>query len=500
MINIENDTNSTGLQPSFNYGQYNIGSLEITREVNALINGFKSVPHSEILPKLLEQIEPIDFREKAGLSQSEEKLQKKHYLICCIEEIIRVANCNAWGLGRYLSFIYVFNGSYWSLLTDSELEDFLGQAAFKMGVDKFESQYFRFREELYKQFLAMSNLAVISSKEDEVLINLLNGTFHISPKEQKLLPHRQSDFLKYQLPFTYNENAKAQLFQAYLDKVQPDRERQKILAEYIGYLFITPTTLKLEKTLLLYGTGANGKSVFFEVVNALLGPNNISSFSLQSLTNENGYSRAKLANKLLNYATEINGSLEAAVFKQLVSGEPVEARLPYGEPFTMTNYGKLIFNCNELPKEVEYSHAYYRRFLIIPFEVTIPENEQDKQLSTKIISKELPGVFNWVLDGLKRLLEQSGFSHSQIVEDQIELYKAQSDNVLAFFEDQCIQADAEGFMLLKDLYGEYRRYCIDDGYKPLSKGNFKRRLENKGIVFSRKNIGIVAGVVKNGSK
>ena len=84
-----------------------------------------------------------------------------------------------------------------------------------------------------------------------------------------------------------------------------------------------------------------------------------------------------IANKLVNYASEISGKLETSIFKQLVSGEPVEARLPYGKPFSITGYAKLIFNCNELPKDVEQTRGYFRRFLIIPFEVTIPEAEQD---------------------------------------------------------------------------------------------------------------------------
>jgi putative DNA primase/helicase len=75
----------------------------------------------------------------------------------------------------------------------------------------------------------------------------------------------------------------------------------------------------------------------------------------------------------------------------------------------MTDYAKLIFNCNELPKDVEQTEAYFRRFLIIPFNVTIPEHEQDKELAKKIIDNELSGVFNWVLSGLKRLLMQQRF-------------------------------------------------------------------------------------------
>lgn len=60
------------------------------------------------------------------------------------------------------------------------------------------------------------------------------------------------------------------------------------------------------------------------------------SYSLHSLTIDNGYFRAKLANELVNYASEINGNLEASIFKQLLSGEPVEVRLAYGQPFFET--------------------------------------------------------------------------------------------------------------------------------------------------------------------
>ncbi|MBA3766831.1 MAG: DNA primase, partial [Acidobacteria bacterium] len=66
----------------------------------------------------------------------------------------------------------------------------------------------------------------------------------------------------------------------------------------------------------------------FDVINALLGVENIANYSLTSLSHE--YHRAKLANKLLNYSSEISTRLEADIFKRLTSGEPVEARLPYG--------------------------------------------------------------------------------------------------------------------------------------------------------------------------
>ncbi len=68
-----------------------------------------------------------------------------------------------------------------------------------------------------------------------------------------------------------------------------------------------------------------------------------------------------------------------------------------------------MFNCNELPKEVEHTNAFFRRFLIIKFDVTIPEANQDKNLSKNIIETELSGVFNWILEGLDRLLIQKNW-------------------------------------------------------------------------------------------
>jgi putative DNA primase/helicase len=270
-----------------------------------------------------------------------------------------------------------------------------------------------------------------------------------------------------------------------------------ILAEYLGYLFIKPSTLKLEKTLLLYGGGANGKSVFFEVVNALLGGNeNVSNFSLQSLTNDNGYFRAMLANKLVNYASEISGKLETNIFKQLVSGEPVEARLPYGKPFTIYNYAKLIFNCNELPKDVEQTTAFFRRFLIIPFEITIPESQQDKELSKKIITSELSGVFNWVLEGLKRLLEQKKFTHSEAVEKQLEDYRLQSDSVQLFLIDEGIEKSVTETIEFSILFEQYKKYCTDSGYHFCSKKKFSERLKNVNFLIERRNSGLIVYVKK----
>ncbi|MCF8372402.1 MAG: DUF5906 domain-containing protein [Bacteroidales bacterium] len=467
---------------------------ELLKHISELATPSPTTSHDCILSELLSKIETIDFRDRAGLAD-DEKPKQSHFLIITIEEIISLAKKYDWGICRKHDFIYLYNGAFWKQIDTDDLKEFLGVASEKMGVDKFKARHHKFRDELYKQFMTLAILP--SPKESSnVQINLLNGTFEVLGGNIRLRPFDRNDFMTYQLPFEYDPNASAPRFEKYLNQVLPDIERQKVVSEYLGYVFINQQVLKLEKTLILYGTGANGKSVLFDIMNAIFGEENFSSYSLQSLTDDKGYHRAKLANKLVNYASEINGKLETSLFKQLVSGEPIEARLPYGQPFIMKKYAKLIFNANELPRDVEHTNAYFRRFLIIPFDVTIPDHKQDKELAGRIVQNELAGVFNWILEGMTRLLSQRKFSDCEAGNREIEEFKKQSDSVKMFMEELSYQPSVVDYISLLDLYREYLGFCNEDGYTRVKKTNFVKRLKSYGILVERKNVGNVVFISK----
>jgi putative DNA primase/helicase len=476
-----------------------IDSNSITKE--ELKNGVNKharievVPHTEILNNLLKQIKPIDFSLLANPRKEDGfKLNEKHLLVLTIGEILSVAKSNRWNLCKKHDFIYLYNGNFWSEIDNGTIQKFLGDAAEAMGVPRLSARFYLFKEKLFKQFLSDAFLPTPEISKGKVLINLLNGTFEVSPEGTKLRPFDPTDFITYQLQFEYDPNATAPLFQAYLNKVLPDLDSQRVLAEYLGYVFIKHESkvLKLEKVLLLYGSGANGKSVFFEIVSALLGPENLSSFSMQSLLNESGYYRAKLVNKLVNFASELNSRIgNNALFKQLVSGEPIEARHPYGQPLVVTDYAKLIFSTNELPKDVEQTDAYFRRFLIILFGVTIPKEERDSTLANRIIESELAGVFNWALNGLKRLLEQQQFTNCKLVEDTVEKYRQESDTVYLYLEEYDYKPSTIEHVTLKLVYEDYRNFSKNNGFIPCSARTFSERLRAHGYKVERKNFGNV---------
>ncbi|OZI09334.1 DNA primase [Siphonobacter sp. BAB-5385] len=514
-----------------------ISPQSLTQHIQQQLAPDKPVAHSEIQARVISQITAVDFESEAfpelaklkeqydnlesqlmnpdgsvntdkaldpirdqwrkvGKKIDKLKITKQHLIILSIEILIKVVTSKRMGICKHLSFVFLYNGAYWKETDKEAFQQFLSSVAEKMGVSRYVARYHKFIDELMSQFNKTTYLPAPEPTKGTERINLQNGTFEISPTGNGLRPFNPKDFFTYQLPFTYDPTAKAPLFERYLEQVLPDEESRMVLAEYMGYVFIQPDTLKMEKVLLLYGSGANGKSVFFEIVNALLGADNVSSYSLESLTDQSGYYRAKIANKLVNYASEISGKLEASIFKQLASCEPVSARLPYGEPFTVSKYAKLIFNVNELPRDVEQTHAFFRRFLIIPFTTTIPEDQQDKELAQKIIQAELSGVFNWVLGGLNRLLKQKQFTKCKASDEARLEYQKRSDSVRSFLEEENYQPSSLDEKPLKEVYDEYKAYCLDSGYMKVSLVTFSGRLTHMGYQSHKRNYGKVLFIAK----
>lgn len=451
--------------------------------------GVEIIPHELVLNRLLNNIVKINYRELAEIEPGVQ-INNRHIVVVTIEQILKTAKENNWSIRLAGGQLAVYNGAYWKLLTKDEVKSFLGEAAIRLGNDPTNSKYHRFKDELYLQFLSSSFISKILNKSERILINFNNGTLEVRPKgEYVFREFRENDLLFYQLGFNYDPLANTNLFDKFLNKVLPNLEQQMILSEFLGYVFIRNSVLKLEKSLILYGNGANGKSTFFEIIYGLFGKENISTFSLQNLTNETGYFRAKIVDKLLNYASEISSKMDSSVFKALASGEPVEARLPYGEPFQMEDYAKLMFNTNELPRDVENNTAFFRRFIILEFAQTIPENERDPKLASKIKETELPGIFNWIIQGLNRIISQQGFTKSILADKALENYKLQSDSVYLFISESDIEPGNNEIYSLQDLYLKYKTFAYLNGYKYCSNKKMKDRLTNYGFQFDRRSNG-----------
>ncbi len=461
----------------------------VRTHARALLTPSSTIAHDDVFDAVLERV-PVKFDFPAAANVTDAaKLSKRDQIVLCIEQIVKAAFEAKVGICRHHDFVYAFNGEFWRRCDEDHLMQFLGKAAERMGVPRLAAKFYATRESLLRQFRADAYLPTPKRKDGVTLLNCRNGTFEITDQQQRLREFRRDDFLTYVLPFAFDPKATCPKWDAYLARVLPDESRQKVLAEFIGWCF---TDLKLEKALFLFGDGANGKSVFFEVMTALLGAENVTHYSIASLADDRGYQRAKIADALLNYASEIGSKVESEHFKKLVSREPVEARLPYGQPFLLTRYARLAFNANELPRDVEHNAAFFRRFLVIPFDETIPAKEQNKTLHTEIIRDELPGVFNWVLEGLRRLLKQKGFTPCDAAEKAVEAYRRESDSVAMFLEEEGFKpsCDSTVYESLVSLHRAYREFCKDAGYIATGRIKFSKRLKSLGYTSERATSGM----------
>lgn len=451
--------------------------------------------HSAILELIIKDFREIDYAEEANLDDPS-KLQTKHIVVTTIEKILEQAKLKNLDLCISDGYFYAFNGQFWDALSREYIKHFLGRVAEKAGVSKFTARYYSFKGKLFQQMLSEAQLIKPYENNSVVLVNLKNGTLEISPEGTTFREFRSSDFLKYRLPFDYNPNATAPMFTEAFNMVLPNTVCQMVLFEAIAYAFVRTSFLKLEKAIVLYGSGANGKSFIYDLTNALLGPANISNYSLDNLLDSKGYHRAMLVNKLINYSSEMNGNIEADMFKQLASGEEVECRQIYCQPTTISNYAKLFFNTNTLPKGgLENSPAFFRRFKIIPFNITIPEEKQDKRLAQKIIaSGELSGIFNCVLEGLHRLLKNEGYTESDEINAELTKYKTESDNVKLFLDDANYVESVDHYISVKQLSNLYTEFCKEGRYRPLNHLNFVKRLRALEVRIEKRNTGLVAFV------
>lgn len=302
-------------------------------------------------------------------------------------------------------------------------------------------------------------------------INLKNGRLDWAKRELK--PHDPKHFDIVQLPVNYDPEAKCPNFDKYLSTTL-DSEVATLAEEVYGYCLIPST--RFEKAIMLVGAGSNGKSVFLDVLQYLLGEKNISNIELQELE-ENRFKAAGLLGKLANIFADLSSKAmkSSSMFKTLVTGDRVTAERKFGQPFEFNNYAKLLFSANEPPRNSDKTFAYYRRWIIIPFTRTFDKGTADRGLRNKL-QAETAGILNKALDGLHRLVEQGEFSQPPQTLKALEAYQTHNDTAAAF-ANEMTEESLVGKVAKQKLYEAYRDWCTDQGIHPVSQRKLKDSLQ-----------------------
>lgn len=430
-------------------------------------NGCSSSSNVEqVILNLLDKMKPL---EDGVLETSKELIVK------IVEHIKIIAKQNGIFFKSTDFGSYTYGGTHWEKVEDYYITILLRETMLKCGVGKVRGTHFKTLGEALNQFKTSFISPPLEHLKD--LINLKNGTFNLITGE--LQKHSHKNNFTYTLNYEYNPEANCPMFLSFLDRILPSKSLQAIIQEFAGWIF---SDLKLEKALILYGTGANGKSVLMEILSEIVGRDLVTSFDLESLTDVDSSSIYPYSQARLNICTDISPKMkDTAIFKRLVSNEPMEARILYKGYIPVYPNTKLIFSMNSLLDTNDMSDGFFRRCLIIPFNQTIPEWERDKLLAKKIISSELSGIFNWVLEGRKRIEKNQSFTESSAIEDILDEYRLKSDSVASFLEITGYIQSKKYMIGFKELYEAYITYCYQNGYISESNKSFGKRLDEIGF-------------------
>lgn len=382
--------------------------------------------------------------------------------------------------------LYSHQTHYWKRIDDKIINHLLIAIAEKSGIPRKEILRLKAMKKLREHFDEQARIITPEAKPDVATINLRNGTFVVSPDFIGLREHRYSDYNLYILDFDYDATAQCPSFESFIEKALPENNARLALAELFAYPLARG--LKLEKAGVLQGPGGTGKSTLAEIIISIYGEENVCSYTLSNLCSNSAsssYNRADLKNYMFNYSSEMGSEkCEFNLVKKLISREPIEARYPYGKPFILRDYCPTFFNVNNLPL-MENTSAYWRRFMAFPFCNVIADKNQDIDFAKKIIERERPGILNWILSGLTRLMSNKRITYSQLCEDTKKRLRRESDSVISFIDDMNYEKSTTEFTLSREIYVAFCKYCEDSNLHSLSRNKFYNRLTEIGIKVDR---------------
>ncbi|MBO4639321.1 MAG: hypothetical protein J5710_06145 [Treponema sp.] len=332
--------------------------------------------------------------------------------------------------------------------------------------------------------LKMSKDIKVSDDEldtDNYLFNVNGITLNL--KNGKGFPPEPKNLITKKSKFVYDKEAKCPTWNLFLMQIfNQDKDLIRFVQKAMGYSLSGDVT---EQCLfILWGTGANGKSTFLNVLQELFGDyactTGTETFMKKTSEQSNDLARLKGIRLVTTTEVEQGKSLSESLIKQITGGDEITARFLYGEYFSFKPTFKIFMATNHKPKIRGADNGIWRRIKMIPFTVTIPPEQRDKTLTEKLIT-ENSGILNWLIQGYA-MWRKEGLNEPNAIREANEEYRMDMDAVGTFVND-CFDIDATLRWRLPNqmLYQTYIKWCNVNNERVMSQKWLTMRMSEKGF-------------------
>lgn len=313
---------------------------------------------------------------------------------------------------------------------------------------------------------------------DDMLLNVDNGYLDLASGE--LLPHDIKKMFSRKANFEYTDRMDSPTWIKFLEDIfDGDQELIRYIQKAVGYSITG--SIKEQVMFILFGSGRNGKSVFVETISEILGTysKNIRADSLM-VKQQQGVNNdiAALDGSRFVTSSEPNEGFrfDEGLIKQLTGGDKITARFLYGEDFDFHPKFKLWVSSNHKPIIRGTDDGIWRRMVLIPFTVQIPEHKMDKDLKYKLL-REAPAILDWLLEGAL-LWQKEGLEMPDTIKQASQTYRQEMDVLESFIADVCNVAPG-----LKapagDLFAKYKEWANENEEYLMSKQKFGQKMKEK---------------------
>lgn len=335
-------------------------------------------------------------------------------------------------------------------------------------------------------FLATSfrDIAVVTADLDKDLykFNLQNGTYDFSDHSFK--EHNPNDKITKIVDYDYDPEATYEYWFDFLTEIfDGNQDIMDFVQRLVGLSLIGE--VKEEILIFCFGTGKNGKSIFFNVMDMLCGTYaekaNMDTF-LAKQTEGIPNDLAQLPGVRFLVGSEVpeNRRLNEQKVKDLTGHDRISARFLHKEFFTFYPTHTLWMYGNHKPIIHGTDLGIWRRIHLIPFKYVVPEEKRvDPAILLRKFKKELSGIFNWAIEGYKEYVK-IGLAVPPIIKKETAAYREEEDVIGDFISTYCDE-NPYNDIITSDLYKAYKHYCIESGSKMIANRTFFKKVEDRGF-------------------